>query len=450
MSTSFKRVTGTGVTPDLPLYDQAALRGIEQTAKASLGSHVLMQRAGLAIAQCALAMAPHARKIWIPCGPGNNGGDGLEAAMHLRQWGKEPVASLLRPGSALPIDAAQSLQRAQQAGVAFVEGIPENWDFCIDALLGIGTNRPMDADCMDWVSRINASSARGLAVDVPTGLDAFTGNSDGIFVCATATLTLLGAKPGLFTAHGRDACGDIWLHSLGIEPTQKSCALLNSKTDMGPRLHNSHKGSYGDVAVVGGCQGMTGAAILAALGALHGGAGRVYLAPLDELAPTALPSYPELMLRNVDVLDYSALCVVAGCGGGCSNPAAHRAIDPYRKTPGAGCRCAQRAGKFARYPRIATTARSPNHRRHATSSGSSAPVEYFDGDCAGQSPASCANVIGSAGLYCRSKRFGHHHCKSGRVAPHQHHRQRPAVHWRDRGRAGWAGRRAAGSRCHSA
>ncbi len=316
MSTSFSRITGTSDTPDLPLYDQAALRSIEQTAIAALGPHVLMQRAGLAIAQCTMALAPHARNIWIPCGPGNNGGDGLEAAKHLRQWGKEPVVSLLGPATVLPTDAAQSLQRAQQAGVAFIEGIPEDWDFCVDALFGIGSNRPIEEDCAQWVRRINAHEAPVLAADVPTGLDAFTGSSGSIFTRAHATLTLLGAKAGLFTADGRDACGDVWLHPLGIVATQEPCALLNTKVHAGLRLHNSHKGSYGDIAVLGGCHGMTGAAVLAALGALHGGAGRVYLALLDEQAPNALPSHPELMLRDVDSLDFSALTVVAGCGGG--------------------------------------------------------------------------------------------------------------------------------------
>lgn len=236
--------------------------------------------------------------------------------MHLRQWGKEPVVSLLRPSTALPADAAQSLQRAQQAGVAFAEGIPADWDFCIDALFGIGSNRPLETDCAQWVQHINAHQVPVLAVDVPTGLNAFTGSTGAIFVRAHSTLTLLGAKAGLFTADGRDACGDIWFHQLGIESAQEPCALLNAQMARGERLHNSHKGSYGDVAVVGGCQGMTGAAVLAALGALHGGAGRIYLALLDEQAPNALTDHPELMLRNADSLDYPALTVVAGCGGG--------------------------------------------------------------------------------------------------------------------------------------
>ena len=77
------------ITPDRawPLFDVAATRAIEQAAAAALPPHTLMQRAGLAIARLALALAPHGKTLWIACGPGNNGGDGLEAAMHLRQWG---------------------------------------------------------------------------------------------------------------------------------------------------------------------------------------------------------------------------------------------------------------------------------------------------------------------------------------------------------------------------
>lgn len=316
MSTNFKRITGTAAVPHLPLYNLAALRGMEQSAVATLGSNVLMQRAGLAIAQFALAFAPHARKIWIPCGPGNNGGDGLEAAAHLCQWGKAPMVSLLHPRATLPLDAHQALLRAQQAGVTFVEGIPADWDLCIDALFGIGTSRPLEDDCTQWIQRTNSHEAPVLAVDVPTGLNAITGLADRIFVRANATLTLLGAKPGLFTADGRDACGDIWLHALGSGVDSEPCALLNTGAQSERRPHNSHKGIFGDVAIVGGYHGMAGAGILTALGALHGGAGRVYLSLLDKQAPTALPDAPELMLRDAASLDLSALTVVAGCGGG--------------------------------------------------------------------------------------------------------------------------------------
>lgn len=315
MSTNFRRLTGKDATAEA-LYDQVALRGAEKLAATSLGPHALMQRAGLAIAQFAMALAPHAKKIWIPCGPGNNGGGGLEASAHLLQWGKEPVVSVLRSDTTLPVDAAKSMQRARDAGVAFVDGVPEDWDFCVDALSGSGYNRPLKGDCAQWVHRMNVQEAPVLAVDVPTGLDPFTGSSVSIFVRAHATLTLLGAKVGLFTADGRDACGDIWLHQLGVEFLQSPCAQINARPDLGERLQNSHKGSYGDVAVVGGSRGMTGAAILAASGALHGGAGRVYIAFLDEQASTDMPTYPELMQRSAGSLDHSALTVVAGCGSG--------------------------------------------------------------------------------------------------------------------------------------
>jgi len=101
------------------LYSVDATRRIEHAAQAALPPHALMQRAGLAVAQLALALAPHARRIWVACGPGNNGGDGLEAAMHLQRWGKLPVVSWLGSPDKAPEDAAASYQRAVDSGVTF-------------------------------------------------------------------------------------------------------------------------------------------------------------------------------------------------------------------------------------------------------------------------------------------------------------------------------------------
>ena len=88
-----------------PLFDVAATRRIEQQAALGLPPHTLMRRAGLAGARLALALAPHARSIWIACGPGNNGGDGLEAAVHLQHLGKSPVVSWLGDEATAPADA---------------------------------------------------------------------------------------------------------------------------------------------------------------------------------------------------------------------------------------------------------------------------------------------------------------------------------------------------------
>jgi hydroxyethylthiazole kinase-like uncharacterized protein yjeF len=304
-----------------PLFGIASTRQVEEVARASLPAHTLMQRAGLAVAKLALAITPHAQRIWIVCGPGNNGGDGLEAAMHLRNWGKVPIVTWLgKPGLA-PMDAAASYRRAMLAGVTFSQRAPADIQLCIDALLGIGasTHEP-HGETADSISQINDSGVPILAVDVPTGLDADTGTTTQLHVKASHTLSLLTLKPGLFTAHGRDACGSIWLDDLqvvqdelqGIQPS----AMLLGQPALTFRAYASHKGTFGDVAVLGGAPGMTGAALLAARAALHAGAGRVFVGLLDGGSLSVDIYQPELMFRPIDTLDFDAMAVVCGCGGG--------------------------------------------------------------------------------------------------------------------------------------
>ena len=307
------------ITPDRrwPLFDIAATRQIEQAAALSLPSHALMQRAGLAVARLALALAPHAGTVWIACGPGNNGGDGLEAALHLQRWGKAPRVSWLGEVDKAPADALASLERARQAGVSISEFPAPTWDLAIDALLGIGSSRAPEQRLAQWISAMNGSSVPVLAVDVPSGLDADTGT--GLAVRARHTLTLLTVKPGLFTASGRDASGEVWYDDLDVATNRNDVAptaYLSSPAPPMPRMHASHKGSYGDVAVIGGATGMGGAALLAGSAALHGGAGRVFVCLLDATAMTVDAVRPELMLRPWDSLDLTTMSVACGCGGG--------------------------------------------------------------------------------------------------------------------------------------
>ncbi len=303
------------------LFSVQATRQIEQAAQAALPRYTLMQRAGLAVARLSLAIAPHAQRVWIACGPGNNGGDGLEAARHLQQWGKQAVVTWLGSPDTAPPDAAASYQRALDAGVTFAEMPPPDFDLCIDALLGIGTQvRAPEGRMADWIARINASRVAVLAVDLPTGLHADTGNATQSSVKATHTLSLLTLKPGLFTAHGRDAAGSVWLDDLlvsrDLHDLVAPTAWLAGAPMAAARPHASHKGSFGDVAVVGGAAGMTGAALLAASAALHAGAGRVFVGLLDGGSLTVDVQQPELMFRSVDALDFKTLTVVCGCGGG--------------------------------------------------------------------------------------------------------------------------------------
>ncbi len=277
---------------------------------------MLMQRAGLAVAKFAIAIAPHARVIWIPCGPGNNGGDGFDAAAYLKAWGKFPVVTCLSDSSDIPIDAAAARSKAMDAGVLFADSAPNQYDLCIDAMFGIGRIRPLHSLYSAWIQRINTRTSPVLAVDVPSGLDADTGAALPLHVKADYTLSLLTLKPGLFTADGRETCGEIWFNNLEIDAHASACAHLNRRPPSPTRAHNSHKGSYGDVCVVGGSPGMTGAALLAARAAIRSGAGRVYVSILDGANMPLDACQPELMFRDLADIDLASMTVVAGCGGG--------------------------------------------------------------------------------------------------------------------------------------
>ena len=309
-----------------PLFDISASRRIEQAAAATLPAHTLMRRAGLAVARLAMATVPHARTIWIACGPGNNGGDGFEAAAQLQQRGFAPVVSRIGDDARLPPDAAASLQRARDAGVRFADAPPSHADLVIDALLGLGAGRAPEGPMADWLRRMHAGPAPVLSVDTPSGLNADTGVLALDFLATAAgaaagvrhmCLSLLTLKPGLFTAQGRDAAGELWFDDLDALPgAERPTARLPGEPPALLRPHTSHKGSYGDVAVIGGAPGMAGAALLAATAAVHAGAGRVYVASLDAALAPLDTSQPELMFRRPDALDLAATTVVCGCGGG--------------------------------------------------------------------------------------------------------------------------------------
>ena len=310
------------------LFDVAATRRIEQALASTLPDHTLMQRAGLAIARLAMAIAPYARTVWIACGPGNNGGDGFEAAAQLQRRGFAVAATFCGNESRLPPDARASLQRARDAGVMLAAEPPASHDLAIDALLGIGATRAPEGAMAAWLRHMHASGGPVLGVDVPTGLNADTGAlatdlittcSGGAGASARFCLSLLTLKPGLFMAQGRDAAGEVWFDDLGCGTGRSdplAVARLAGPAAPRTRAHASHKGSYGDVVVIGGAPGMAGAALLAATSALHGGAGRVFVGLLDADPPPLDAVQPELMFRRPESLDLSVMTVICGCGGG--------------------------------------------------------------------------------------------------------------------------------------
>lgn len=318
-----------GPAEGLPLHDSATLRRWEAEAACGLPPHALMARAGAAVARLGRALAPHARQAWVLAGAGNNGGDGLVAARLLQAAGlRVRVWLAAEPASD---DARWALAQARAAGLAVLPGGPPQPpadlgpdDLVIDALLGLGLSASRApegpvAAAMDALDRLPAGI---LAVDLPSGLIADTGGCAGRAVRARWTLSLLGLKPGLWTAAGRDHAGAIWNDDLGAPaPAQVTTPrLLDAPGCAGrwpQRPHAAHKGSQGDLWAVGGAAGLSGAIELAARAGLAAGAGRVHAVRLDPAA--APPSHPALMSRTPQALQGEALAratVVAGCGGG--------------------------------------------------------------------------------------------------------------------------------------
>ncbi len=301
------------------LHDVTATRQLERSAVTAQPEDQLLRQAGMAVAKLAIAIAPHASKIWIACGSGNNGSDGLEAARLLLMWGKTVIITTFERDLETNCD-----RRARDAGVVWAQNPPVNHDLCIDAMLGIGQDsRPLSGRLAAWAYVMNTGMAPVLAIDNPTGLNPDTGHLPGIGVVADHTLCLLTLKPGLFTGRGRDLSGQVWLESLGIHPTGGAdrpgltqTAILTGRPELMMRLHATHKGSYGDVGIIGGAAGMTGAAFLAGSAALQAGAGRVFVGLLDSANLTLDVSQPELMLRPPDTMEYIETTMVFGCGGG--------------------------------------------------------------------------------------------------------------------------------------
>ena len=332
---------------DNPLYTVAQLRAIEQSAyaglpPAGLSPGALMRRAGQAAAQYALELLGDKRDlpVLLLAGPGNNGGDALEMAATLAEAGVNALVLHL-PGQVDASDeTARAYARARSGTVGFIDMLPPEgqWGLVVDGLFGIGLTRPLDAEYRELVETVNRLACPVLALDVPSGLDADTGavvGPDGVAVRATHTITFLGDKPGLHTGDGRDYAGQVRVAGLDLEPRHLPAPAAWLCTPdvfahrLAPRRHNTHKGSFGDVAIGGGAHGMAGAAVLAARGALYGGAGRVFVATLDP-GPGYDSVQPEIMFRPADDFDLAGRTLVIGPGMGGSASAMRllaRAID---------------------------------------------------------------------------------------------------------------------------
>lgn len=303
----------------------------------------LMERAGLAAADLAarlISESTHADgPVLIMAGPGNNGGDAYVCARHLRARGHAVTLISAAPEATLPADAAAARRAWLASGGDIRNDFPSDEPapvLAIDGLFGIGLTRPIAGRYAAWVRQFNALDCPRLALDIPSGLDADTGSlirdpdepavtlNPQPAVIATHTLTFIANKPGLHTLDGPDHAGEVICDALDLpanafdgEGPQSGHLLQRPQhiaNALAPRRSNSHKGSYGSVAIIGGAPGMSGAALLAGRAALHLGAGRTYVGVLNPLAFD--PLQPELMLRPP--AEAMAAASVIGIGPGLS------------------------------------------------------------------------------------------------------------------------------------
>ncbi|MGH8750204.1 MAG: NAD(P)H-hydrate dehydratase [Burkholderiales bacterium] len=305
-----------------PVYLTRDIRKIEERMRTTQ----LMEVAGLAAAELARELlGTTGTSILVFAGPGNNGGDAFVLARHLKQWWFKVDVVFTGDAKKIPGDAARALKLWQATGGTLHKQIPKNkYDLVVDGLFGIGLTRNLTGKYAAWIERINNMSVPVLALDIPSGLDADTGCILGKAVRATHTVTFIALKPGLLTHDGVDCSGKIHLRTLDIHAaallkpqgwllTQINCPQLK------PRPRNSHKGLFGNVGIIGGVDGMIGAALLAGRAALKLGAGRTYVALLAENALAVDCVQPELMLRapqELFALDLNCLAVGPGLGQG--------------------------------------------------------------------------------------------------------------------------------------
>ena len=245
-----------------PLFDAAEMRAVEERYPGYPDTaSELMERAGAAVAREAMRLFPAARSFGVVCGSGSNGGDGRIAARILTEAGH---------------DARETTE-------------PAGFDVVVDALFGTGFHGEPRPEAVTLIDRINGAGVPVLAVDVPSGVDASTGEAPGAVVRADATVTFHGPKVGLVVAPGRCRAGELVVADIGLDgdATAVRRATAGLLEAVPRRSGTDTKYTAGSVLVVGGSPGMTGAACLTAMAALRADAGYVTLAVPTECLPVA-------------------------------------------------------------------------------------------------------------------------------------------------------------------
>jgi hydroxyethylthiazole kinase-like uncharacterized protein yjeF len=279
----------------LATVDEARTMDRLATDRFSLPGQLLMELAGAGTAQTiAHLLGGGVGRVTVLCGGGNNAGDGYVVARHLLNTGWDVVVLSSVSLDSLLGDCRLNYERfSMLAGdvrdlskkmTARAKNRISHADIIVDALFGLGLNRPIEGVAAELISVANGSThGIKVAVDVPSGIDANQGSCHSVAFRADHTVTYGLGKPGLHVGEGRQCAGSIHRCELGIPqvlleeigPQTGLCDEATAARLLPLRDPAGHKGTYGHVGVVGGFEGKEGAAVLACLGALYGAAGLV-------------------------------------------------------------------------------------------------------------------------------------------------------------------------------
>lgn len=291
----------------------------------------LMLKAAQAVWRNIQIRWPEIHKIAIFAGPGNNGGDAFALATLALQAGYQVELFSLGDLSRQSDESDLYRQQWQQSG-----GKTQTWSeqsidapLIVDGLLGIGLDKALKDNWLSVIEHINALPAIRVSIDIPSGLNADTGNAMPLAVQADLTVSFIARKQGCFLSDGPDYCGELVFDDLGLSQSalqqiRPACHVLDEATVQLPerRKKNSHKNQFGHVLVIGGGPGMSGAARLAGMAALRSGAGLVSLCVHADNYVIAASQHPELMVSSWNDLAAQlqrASVVVAGPGLGLSD-----------------------------------------------------------------------------------------------------------------------------------
>ncbi len=286
-----------------PCLDAEEMRAIDGWAIKDQGvpSLELMETAGRSVAEAAAQVATSNRAA-IVCGKGNNGGDGLVAAHALRETGFEVDALLLAPPDELSADSKANADRFDGARVldsGELAGAMRGAGVVVDAVFGTGFAGSPRRPAVDAIKAMNGADTPVVATDIASGVNASTGEVEGVAVSADVTVTFHAPKLGHWIAPGKDHTGELRVVPIGIPdgaPVEPSAGLIGSRVlELAPpRASASTKFSSGQVLIVGGSRGLTGAVSMAALASIRAGAGYATVA-----VPADLEQIFEIKLTEV-------------------------------------------------------------------------------------------------------------------------------------------------------